>query len=170
MAQRDEGQTYRVALVYATFSLLTSSVSSSVDSSFKSDKFQTSVQYLTGLLPPGASGINHDIATDGRVALLTVKLLTAHEKALLNPAAGKTNDDKTAVPKFKAAAKAPILRLRAMSNKKQNQQTAAASPEGGEAATVKPNRSNRFRIRTKREPLTSLQTQPQQETAAQAAA
>lgn len=46
-------------------------------------KYQTKVEYLTGLIEPGTTGINHDIATDGRVALLTIKLLSKDDKALL---------------------------------------------------------------------------------------
>ncbi|PWN37368.1 uncharacterized protein FA14DRAFT_115623, partial [Meira miltonrushii] len=40
--------------------------------SFMFRKYQTKVDYLTGLIQPGTKGINHDIATDGRVALLTI--------------------------------------------------------------------------------------------------
>lgn len=46
-------------------------------------KYQTKVEYLTGLIEPGTTGINHNIATDGRVALLTIKLLSKDDKALL---------------------------------------------------------------------------------------
>jgi len=38
-------------------------------------KYKTEVQRLTGLMPPGAGGINHNIATDGVVALLTVTIV-----------------------------------------------------------------------------------------------
>lgn len=38
---------------------------------------------MTGLLPAGAQSINHDIAIDGKVALLTIKLLSSDDKALL---------------------------------------------------------------------------------------
>ncbi|KAJ7105748.1 hypothetical protein C8R43DRAFT_1092104 [Mycena crocata] len=34
--------------------------------------YSTTVQYVTGLLPAGAEGINHDIAIDGRTAILTI--------------------------------------------------------------------------------------------------
>ncbi|MCO5596172.1 hypothetical protein L7F22_050232 [Adiantum nelumboides] len=51
--------------------------------SFMFRKYQTKVEYLTGLIEPGTTGINHDIATDGRVALLTIKLLSKDDKALL---------------------------------------------------------------------------------------
>lgn len=45
--------------------------------------YQTKVEYITGLIAPGTAGINHDISTDGKVALLTVKLLTSNDKAVL---------------------------------------------------------------------------------------
>lgn len=46
-------------------------------------KYQTKVEYLTGLIQPGTAGINHDIATDGKVALLTIKLLSKDDKSLI---------------------------------------------------------------------------------------
>ena len=58
---------------------------------FKS--YQTKVEYISDLLPPGATGVNHGIATDGRVALLTVKLLTKDDKKTL---AAKAKDTKLA--------------------------------------------------------------------------
>jgi len=38
-------------------------------------KYQTDVQKLTGYIPPGSAGINHGIAVDGVIALLTVTIL-----------------------------------------------------------------------------------------------
>jgi len=38
-------------------------------------KYQTDVQKLTGLIPAGSAGINHGIAVDGVIALLTVTIL-----------------------------------------------------------------------------------------------
>lgn len=40
-------------------------------------RYQTTVEYVSGLLPPGANGINHGISTDGRVAVLTVSVSSA---------------------------------------------------------------------------------------------
>lgn len=59
---------------------------------YKGVKYSTDVVYLTGLLPPGNTGVNHskgttyvsdviadplakDISTDGRTALLTITIL-----------------------------------------------------------------------------------------------
>ncbi|KAF8485300.1 hypothetical protein DFH94DRAFT_663188 [Russula ochroleuca] len=38
-------------------------------------KYSTVAKNITGLIPPGSSGINHGIATDGVVVLLTVKIV-----------------------------------------------------------------------------------------------
>ncbi|KDQ16117.1 hypothetical protein BOTBODRAFT_130344 [Botryobasidium botryosum FD-172 SS1] len=40
--------------------------------SYNGVDYSTTVEWLTGLLTPGSEGINHGIAIDGRVALLTV--------------------------------------------------------------------------------------------------
>jgi len=48
---------------------------------FKS--YQTKVEYISNLISPGAQGINHGISTDGRVALLTVKVLNSNDKTVL---------------------------------------------------------------------------------------
>jgi hypothetical protein len=45
--------------------------------------YQTKVEYVTGLIAPGSVGINHGIAQDGKVALLTVKLLNPTDKSAL---------------------------------------------------------------------------------------
>jgi hypothetical protein len=59
---------------------------------YKGVKYSTTVQWLTGLLPPGSNGVNHGmvttnacdvivdplaigIATDGKTALLTITIL-----------------------------------------------------------------------------------------------
>jgi len=42
------------------------------DTNFKGVKYHTTVEWVTGLLPTGSNGVNHGIALDGRVALLTV--------------------------------------------------------------------------------------------------
>lgn len=36
--------------------------------------YTTTAEYVTGLLPAGSNGINHGIAIDGRVAVLTVSI------------------------------------------------------------------------------------------------
>lgn len=36
--------------------------------------YTTSVEYINGLLKAGSDGLNHGIAIDGRVAVLTVSL------------------------------------------------------------------------------------------------
>ncbi|KAI9449626.1 hypothetical protein BJY52DRAFT_227983 [Lactarius psammicola] len=41
---------------------------------YKGVNYQTVAQNITGLLPPGSAGINHGIATDGVVVLLTVTI------------------------------------------------------------------------------------------------
>ncbi|KAH9987857.1 hypothetical protein BJV77DRAFT_1023918 [Russula vinacea] len=41
---------------------------------YKGVKYNTVAQRITGLIPPGAGGINHNISTDGVVVLLTVKI------------------------------------------------------------------------------------------------
>ncbi|KAJ7121277.1 hypothetical protein C8R43DRAFT_1090845 [Mycena crocata] len=41
---------------------------------FKFNKYDTTLTELTGLLPPGADGINHGIAQDGVIKMLTVTL------------------------------------------------------------------------------------------------
>ncbi|KAJ7093136.1 hypothetical protein C8R44DRAFT_646243 [Mycena epipterygia] len=40
--------------------------------SFSGVDYSTTVQYVTGLLSPGAQGINHNISIDGRTAILTI--------------------------------------------------------------------------------------------------
>ncbi|KAG0151798.1 hypothetical protein CROQUDRAFT_650853 [Cronartium quercuum f. sp. fusiforme G11] len=40
--------------------------------SFQNRKYTTEVEYVEGMLPAGNSGVNHGIAQDGRVAVLTV--------------------------------------------------------------------------------------------------
>jgi hypothetical protein len=40
--------------------------------SFSGVVYTATVEYTSGLLPVGANGINHDIAIDGRVAILTI--------------------------------------------------------------------------------------------------
>jgi len=48
---------------------------SSANGTFTSSwSFNSTVEYITDLLPVGSTGINHGIAIDGRVALLTVKV------------------------------------------------------------------------------------------------
>ncbi|KDQ16114.1 hypothetical protein BOTBODRAFT_268237 [Botryobasidium botryosum FD-172 SS1] len=42
------------------------------DTNYKGVKYHTTVEFVTGLLPVGSDGINHGIALDGRVAVLTV--------------------------------------------------------------------------------------------------
>jgi len=42
---------------------------------YRGVKYQTTVQRITGLIAPGSTGINHGIATDGVVALLTVAVV-----------------------------------------------------------------------------------------------
>ncbi|KAG2032445.1 hypothetical protein BDR03DRAFT_969941 [Suillus americanus] len=42
---------------------------------FHGVKYHTTAQNITGLLAPGADGINHDIAQDGIVTLLTVTIV-----------------------------------------------------------------------------------------------
>ncbi|KAG1866708.1 hypothetical protein F4604DRAFT_1778427 [Suillus subluteus] len=42
---------------------------------FNGVKYHTTAKNITGLLAPGADGINHDIAQDGIVTLLTVKIV-----------------------------------------------------------------------------------------------
>ncbi|KAF7321980.1 hypothetical protein MKEN_00720600 [Mycena kentingensis (nom. inval.)] len=41
---------------------------------FKFNTYETEVKMLSGLLEPGTNGINHDIAIDGQVAMLTVRI------------------------------------------------------------------------------------------------
>lgn len=50
-------------------------------SSFFFKDYQTKIEYATGLLTPGSAGINHAVSQDGKVALLTVKLLSAKDKS-----------------------------------------------------------------------------------------
>ncbi|KAJ7184169.1 hypothetical protein C8R46DRAFT_451849 [Mycena filopes] len=40
--------------------------------SFSGVDYSTSVKYVTGLLPAGSQGINHNISTDGTTAILTI--------------------------------------------------------------------------------------------------
>nr|GAT55467.1 predicted protein [Mycena chlorophos] len=40
--------------------------------SFNGVDYTTTVEYVTGLLPPGSAGINHNISIDGQVAVLTI--------------------------------------------------------------------------------------------------
>ncbi|KAJ7695015.1 hypothetical protein B0H14DRAFT_3100567 [Mycena olivaceomarginata] len=40
--------------------------------SFSSVDYTTTVEYVSGLLPPGAAGINHNISIDGQTAILTI--------------------------------------------------------------------------------------------------
>jgi hypothetical protein len=42
---------------------------------YKGVKYSTTVLYLTGLLPSGSNGVNHNIPTDGKTALLTITIL-----------------------------------------------------------------------------------------------
>jgi len=42
---------------------------------YRGVKYQTTVKSITGLIAPGSKGINHGIATDGVVALLTVTIV-----------------------------------------------------------------------------------------------
>jgi hypothetical protein len=42
--------------------------------SFFLNKYQTRVEYVAGLMPPGVQGVNHGIAIDGLTAILTVTL------------------------------------------------------------------------------------------------
>jgi hypothetical protein len=44
--------------------------------SYKGVKFQVTSQTFTGLLPPGSTGVNHGIATDGVTVLLTVLVVS----------------------------------------------------------------------------------------------
>ncbi|KAJ7090202.1 hypothetical protein B0H15DRAFT_922380 [Mycena belliarum] len=44
--------------------------------SFSSIDYTSTVTYVDGLLAPGAEGINHNIAIDGRVAILTITATT----------------------------------------------------------------------------------------------
>ncbi|KAK7023857.1 meiotically up-regulated gene family-domain-containing protein [Favolaschia claudopus] len=41
--------------------------------SFSGVDYTTTVEYVSGLLPVGSQGINHDIAIDGKVAVMTIK-------------------------------------------------------------------------------------------------
>jgi len=43
--------------------------------SFKGVSYMTTVKNITGLLAPGSTGVNHAIAQDGIVALLTIKIV-----------------------------------------------------------------------------------------------
>ena len=46
--------------------------------------YQTKLEYIEGLLPPGAANVNHNISQDGRILLMTVKLISsAKDKAVL---------------------------------------------------------------------------------------
>jgi hypothetical protein len=47
----------------------------SKDTNFEDVHYRTSIKRLDNLLPAGAAGVNHDIATDGVTALLTVTIL-----------------------------------------------------------------------------------------------
>jgi len=51
------------------------SASAAGSTSFDGVNYSTTAQNLTGLLAPGAAGVNHDIATDGITTLLTVTIL-----------------------------------------------------------------------------------------------
>ncbi|KAF9518137.1 hypothetical protein BS47DRAFT_1338730 [Hydnum rufescens UP504] len=42
--------------------------------SYKGVTYLSTVEYVTGLLTPGSTGINHGIAIDGKVAIITVKI------------------------------------------------------------------------------------------------
>jgi len=42
---------------------------------YRGVQYQTTVQRITGLIAPGSTGVNHNIPTDGVVALLTVKIV-----------------------------------------------------------------------------------------------
>ncbi|KAJ7470387.1 hypothetical protein FB451DRAFT_1351999 [Mycena latifolia] len=44
--------------------------------SFSGVDYTTTVEYVTGLLTPGAEGINHNISIDGRTAILTITAST----------------------------------------------------------------------------------------------
>lgn len=46
--------------------------------SFSSIDYTSTVTYVDGLLAPGAEGINHNIAIDGRVAILTITATTVN--------------------------------------------------------------------------------------------
>ncbi|KAJ7078656.1 hypothetical protein C8R44DRAFT_825183 [Mycena epipterygia] len=46
--------------------------------SFSGVDYRTTVEYVSGLLPPGAQGINHNISIDGVTAILTVTASTVN--------------------------------------------------------------------------------------------
>ncbi|PWN53948.1 hypothetical protein IE53DRAFT_383525 [Violaceomyces palustris] len=48
--------------------------------SFFFNSYRTKVEWVQGLMPSGIQGVNHDIAVDGRTAILTVTLLSKEEK------------------------------------------------------------------------------------------
>jgi len=47
-------------------------------------KYKTTVEWVTGLLTPGSQGINHGIAIDGRVAVLTILADKAPGMVIMN--------------------------------------------------------------------------------------
>ncbi|PWN26448.1 hypothetical protein BDZ90DRAFT_233089 [Jaminaea rosea] len=57
--------------------------------SFFGKHYRTTVRYVEGLLPVGAQGINHDIAIDGRTAVVTVELLNGKSKSTSNAKVAK---------------------------------------------------------------------------------
>lgn len=84
-------------------------------------KYQTKVEYLTGLIEPGTTGINHDIATDGKVALLTIKLLSKDDKALLKAKNQSAQQQQVLISGTPAAGPlpAPAGKSTTVNNKKQ---------------------------------------------------
>ncbi|KAJ6606603.1 hypothetical protein DFH09DRAFT_896147 [Mycena vulgaris] len=46
--------------------------------SFSGVDYSTTAQYISGLLTPGAAGINHNISIDGRTAILTITASTVN--------------------------------------------------------------------------------------------
>lgn len=65
--------------------------------------YQTKIDYITGLITPGSAGINHAIGQDGKVALLTVKLLSTKDKsdlATMKRAARATNKKRFSLSRF----------------------------------------------------------------------
>lgn len=72
-------------------------------SSFFFKDYQTKIDYITGLITPGSAGINHAIGQDGKVALLTVKLLSTKDKsdlATMKKAARATNKKRFSLSRF----------------------------------------------------------------------
>lgn len=81
--QNKDGITYVFPFPFPRHLAYADPLHSSPISTFMFKKYQTKVDYITGLMQPGIEGVNHEIATDGKVALLTIKILSSDDKALL---------------------------------------------------------------------------------------